>query len=109
MPSLLSHQDNQDDSALFSRQIAAQLAGPQADSGIIDQLHGEWRSRFADPIEPRPMDPEFDADPERVLRIGYISDRFCESDLMTLLEPELKVRRFPMFVAQNPSKLPFYR
>jgi predicted O-linked N-acetylglucosamine transferase (SPINDLY family) len=82
-----------DQPGLHSRFLADLLRRPGAEAAELAKAHGGWQARHAAGITPRPLPPDGDADPERPLRVAYLSGAFYNNDLMRLFEPVLKAHR----------------
>ncbi len=82
-----------DQPGLHSRFLADLLGRPGTEAAELARAHGRWQTRHAAGIGPRPRPPGLDADPERRLRVAYLSGAFYANDLMRLFEPVLKAHR----------------
>ncbi|MDH3918204.1 MAG: hypothetical protein OEU25_08475 [Rhodospirillales bacterium] len=82
-----------DQPGLHSRFLADLLRRPGAGASELARAHGHWQARHAAGVAPRPLPPDRDADPERRLRVAYLSGAFYGNDLMQLFEPVLKAHR----------------
>jgi predicted O-linked N-acetylglucosamine transferase (SPINDLY family) len=82
-----------DDPALHSHLLADLLRAPEATAHDLAEAHGEWQRRHAAGVARTAPPAALDSDPERPLRVGYLSAAFHESDLMELFEPVLKAHR----------------
>lgn len=82
-----------DQPALHSRFLTDLLRRPGAGAAELAKAHGLWQARHAAGIAPRALPPELDADPERRLRVAYLSGAFYGNDLMQLFEPVLRAHR----------------
>jgi hypothetical protein len=78
---------------LHSRFLADLLRRPDTGAAELAKAHGGWQARHTAGITPRPLPQDRDADPERPLRVAYLSDAFYNNDLMLLFEPVLKAHR----------------
>ncbi len=78
---------------LHSRLLADLLRRPGIEAVQLADAHRQWQLRHAEVIDPRPLPGTHDADPERPLRVAYISGAFYMNDLMQLFEPVLKAHR----------------
>ncbi len=76
-----------------SRFLVDLLRRPGIEAVQLADAHRRWQLRHAEPIEPRPLPGTHDADPERPLRVAYLSGAFYMNDLMQLFEPVLKAHR----------------
>ncbi len=75
---------------LHSRLLADLLRRPGIEAAQLAQAHQQWQARHAGGIVPRSPPAALDADPERPLRVAYLSGAFHMNDLMRLFEPVLK-------------------
>ncbi len=83
-----------DQAGLHSRFLAdLLLRRPDTDAAELAKAHEDWQARHAAGIAPRPLPSGLDADPERRLRVAYLSGAFYANDLMQLFEPVLKAHR----------------
>jgi predicted O-linked N-acetylglucosamine transferase (SPINDLY family) len=78
---------------LHSRFLADLLARPDAEAALLAQAHRQWQDRHAAAIAPRPPSSAPDPDPERPLRVAYLSGAFYRGDRMQIFEPVLKAHR----------------
>ncbi len=79
--------------ALESRLLSDLLRRPDIGADQLARAHERWQARLAAGIAPRPLPHGRDADPERRLRVAYLSGAFHGNDLMRLFEPVLKAHR----------------
>ena len=78
---------------LHARLLADLLRRPGIEAAQLAHAHRQWQARHAEGIAPRPLPGAPDADPERPLRVAYLSGAFHMNDLMQLFEPVLKAHR----------------
>ena len=82
-----------DDARLHSRLLAETLRRPGTGAAEVRAAQSAWIKRHAKAIEPRALKPAAGRDPERPLRVGYVSSRFHHSDFAELFEPVLHAHR----------------
>ena len=75
---------------LHSRWLADLSRDPETPTANLAAAHQEWQRRHAAGIEPRQPAGGAKADPERPLRVAYLSGSFYDNDLMRLLQPVLE-------------------
>lgn len=75
---------------LHARLLADLLRRPGVEAAQLADAHRQWQGRHAEGIAPRPLPSTRDPDPERPLRVAYLSGAFHTNDLMQLFEPVLK-------------------
>jgi predicted O-linked N-acetylglucosamine transferase (SPINDLY family) len=78
------------DSASFHSNLVFILSyHPDHDAVSLCQEAGHWNARHAEPLAPARLPHANDADPERRLRVGYVSPDFCRHALAHVLLPLL--------------------
>ena len=85
---------------LHSRLLHDLARRPSIAAAEAAAAHRDWRARHAEAVEPRPLPADLDRDPERPLRIGYLSGAFVQGDEMRLFEPVFMAhdrRRYQLF------------
>lgn len=82
-----------DEPALHSRLLVDLLRRPGVTARDLAEAHELWQARHAAAIAPRPLPDDLDRDPERPLRVAYLSGAFHGNDTMQLFEPVLKAHR----------------
>lgn len=75
---------------LHSLWLADLARDPETPSAALTAAHREWQQRHAGGIEPWRPAAGADAEPERRLRVAYLSGGFYDNDLMRLLKPILE-------------------
>jgi predicted O-linked N-acetylglucosamine transferase (SPINDLY family) len=79
-----------DDAHAGSAYLIALQHDPDASAESIAQAHRDWAARHAPLIAPRRLPERPHADPERALRIGWLSPRFCAGLVPTFFAAELE-------------------
>jgi predicted O-linked N-acetylglucosamine transferase (SPINDLY family) len=75
---------------LHARLLTDLLRRPGIEAAQLALAHRQWQARHAEGIAPRPLSGAPNADPERRLRVAYLSGAFHMNDLMQIFEPVLK-------------------
>lgn len=78
---------------------------PEANAEAVFAEHLEW-GRVAEGRMPPLMPFPFDRDPQRRLRVGYLSPDFCEHSVASFIEPALSCRDRSRFEVWCYSNLP---
>ncbi len=78
---------NPADEAVHSSLIVAMLASPEHDDGAISREARAWAERHAEPLREQVRPAPNDKQPERRLRIGYVSPDFHAHALQQFLVP----------------------
>ena len=81
------------DAGLHSRIVADLVRRPGTSAARIKSAQTAWIKRHAKAIRPREPAPRAARDPDRPLRVGYLSQRFHHSDFAELFEPVLHAHR----------------
>ncbi|HEY3850374.1 MAG TPA: tetratricopeptide repeat protein, partial [Steroidobacteraceae bacterium] len=93
--------------AAWRNRIAAVLYDPSRDEADHHDLLRRFEARFAAPVQARFAVPDRDRDPERPLRVGYVSSDFVDHPIARNLEPVLANhdrRRYEVFCyAETPQ------
>jgi protein O-GlcNAc transferase len=81
-----------DSPVIFSGYLLARQADPSAEPGDLLADHRDWASRFAAPLDPGPAGgfAPPDRDPDRCLRVGYVSADFRNHSVASFIEPILQ-------------------
>jgi protein O-GlcNAc transferase len=81
-----------DSPVIFSAFLLARQADPTAAPADLLADHRAWASRFAAPLDPGPVGgfAPPDRDPDRRLRIGYVSADFRNHSVASFIEPILE-------------------
>ncbi|HTY69416.1 MAG TPA: tetratricopeptide repeat protein, partial [Alphaproteobacteria bacterium] len=78
--------------AAWRNRIAAVLYDPRRDEADHQEMLRRFEARFAQPLQTRYAAPGRDRDPDRPLRIGYVSSDFVDHPIARNLEPVLANR-----------------
>ena len=82
-----------DDPALHSRLLADMVRRPGASARDLAEAQATWQARHGAAVAARPLPADLDRDPERPLRVAYISAAFYANDLIQIFEPVLRAHR----------------
>ncbi len=82
-----------DDPILHSAVVADLARRPDTDPRRIEAAHAAWRTRHAAAIPARVLEPASHQDPERPLRVAYLSGAFRQNDFTELFEAILRLHR----------------
>lgn len=82
-----------DEPRFHSRLLAALLRRPSLASRDLSEAHDEWQRRQATGIQPRDGFDGRDRDPNRPIRVAYLSGGFHASETMQIFEPVLRAHR----------------
>ena len=76
-----------DDAAMHSNLIYTLYFLPGSDRGLIAEEQGRWNQRFSNPVPRLSLPREINRDPERRLRVGYVSPDFSSHVVGRNLRP----------------------
>ena len=76
-----------------SRLLGALLRRPGLTARDLREAHREWQRRHSAAIEPRNGLEGRDRDPDRPIRVAYLSGRFHAGEIMEIFEPVLRAHR----------------
>jgi protein O-GlcNAc transferase len=79
-----------DDPAALSEYLAILHYGTNADRAEVERAYRSWDERFAAPLAQALPPPEFLRDPDRRLRVGYVSADFYQHVTRHFIEPVLE-------------------
>jgi protein O-GlcNAc transferase len=82
-----------DDAAMHSRILAEQVRRPGQPAERLAALHAVWNRQHAGTLQRREIALGTRQDPERTLRIGYVSGSFHGSEFAELFEPVLHAHK----------------
>lgn len=82
-----------DDAAMHSRILSEQVRRPGQPADRLTAAHADWNRRHAGKLERREIEPSIRQDPERILRVGYLSGSFHGSEFAELFEPVLHTHK----------------
>lgn len=82
-----------EDADLGSRRLATLAAYPATDGAGLDAAHADWARRHAAALRPHRPVAARDPDPDRPLRVGYLSGAFRRNDFTELFAPVLQGHR----------------
>src|SRR5205085_490382 len=83
--------------AAFSNMLMAMLYDPHAEPRVIAEAHREWNHRFAAPLRSQIRPHSLELNPDRPLRIGYVSPDFREHAVRYFIEPILAAHDHAQF------------
>jgi len=75
---------------LHSRWLADLSRDPETPTADLAAAHQAWQQRHSAGVEPRQPASEANTDPERPLRVAYLSGGFYDNDLTRMLKPILE-------------------
>ncbi|MBV8535211.1 MAG: tetratricopeptide repeat protein [Alphaproteobacteria bacterium] len=78
--------------AAWRNRIAAVLYDPRRDESGHQEMLRRFEARFAASLQPQYAAPDRDRDPDRPLRVGYVSSDFIDHPIARNLEPVLANR-----------------
>ncbi|MEP6655515.1 MAG: tetratricopeptide repeat protein, partial [Myxococcales bacterium] len=77
-----------DSALIFSSYLLTRQGDPAADADDLLVDHRAWAARFVSPVAPGPASyPSVDRDPDRRLRVGYVSADFRQHAVASFIEP----------------------
>jgi len=79
-----------DNARLHSNLVYTLHFDPDHDERSIAEEHRRWSRQFADPLKPFLLPHPNDSNPERRLRVGYVSPDFCGHVISHFLAPLLE-------------------
>ena len=82
-----------DDPELHSRLLADLARKPRTSDRDLAEAHDIWQANHGAAVAARALPADIDADPERPLRVAYLSAAFYANDLMQIFEPVLRAHR----------------
>lgn len=82
-----------DDAAMHSRILAEQVRRPGQPAERLAAAHADWNRQHAGTLRRREIEPNIPRDPERTLRVGYLSGGFHGSEFAELFEPVLHAHK----------------